>query len=177
MHRIRPTVLFCLALIALFSVACKSTSAAPAPAQASDPSAQRQLAVAKASPVASVTPPAAAGQAKDASSYKSQVVEGGSVTVEVLPLTLKAGAPSEFEIAMNTHSVDLSADMLKAVVLIDDAGKEYTATKWDGPTGGGHHRSGRILFPALSASAKSVTVVVKGIAKVPERKFQWDLVG
>lgn len=44
-------------------------------------------------------------------------VDGGNVTVSVTPRVLKRGLPLEFEIGMNTHSVDLSADMSKAVVL------------------------------------------------------------
>ncbi len=107
--------------------------------------------------------------------YKSQVVDGGYVTVEVSPVVLKAGEVSKFEIAMNTHSVDLSNDMLQAVVLKDDTGKEYAPIKWDGPAGGGHHRSGTIEFPALDTNAKSVTLIVKGIAKIPERTYRWDL--
>ncbi len=97
------------------------------------------------------------------------------MTVAVTPLVLKPGNPLEFDIAMNTHSVDLSNDMLKAVVLRDDTGKEYTPTAWDGPTGGGHHRGGKIKFGELATGAKSVTLIVKGIAGVPERTFKWGL--
>ncbi|MBI4674548.1 MAG: hypothetical protein HY741_23125 [Chloroflexi bacterium] len=107
--------------------------------------------------------------------FEAQTVEGGSVTVEVVPRVLKLGAPLEFEIAMNTHSVDLDADMTKSAVLSDDAGNEYTPTAWDGPSGGGHHRSGTLKFPALKGNTKAVTLFVKNIAGVPERVFKWQL--
>ncbi len=65
--------------------------------------------------------------------------------------------------------------MLKSIVLLDDAGKEYAPTAWDGPTGGGHHRDGKIKFDALTTNTKSVTLIVKGIAGVPKRTFKWSL--
>lgn len=104
-----------------------------------------------------------------------QTIDGGSVTVQVTPIAFKMGAPLEFDIAMNTHSVDLSDDMLKAVILRDDGGKEYAPTAWDGPEGGGHHREGKITFAGLNTSTKSLTLVVKNIAGVPERVYQWEL--
>ncbi len=40
---------------------------------------------------------------------------------------------------------------------------------------GGHHREGKIKFAALTTSTKSVTLIVKNIAGVPERVFNWGL--
>lgn len=79
-----------------------------------------------------------------------------------------------FEIAMNTHSVDLGDDLTKIAILRDDAGKEYLPVAWDGPDGGGHHRSGNLQFGALSNKPKYVELVIKGLAEVPERVFRWD---
>lgn len=100
---------------------------------------------------------------------------GGSVTVDIKPESLKVDEPVVFDVAMNTHSVDLSDDMTKISLLRDDAGKEYKPTGWDGPAGGGHHRSGTLRFPALAGKPKSVELIIKGLAGVPERVFQWDL--
>ncbi len=107
--------------------------------------------------------------------FETQSSNGGSVTVAVKPTTLAVGEPVAFDIAMNTHSVDLSDDMTKISVLRDDTGKEYKPTTWDGAEPGGHHRSGTLLFPALTGKPKYVELVVKGLAKVPERLFKWDL--
>jgi hypothetical protein len=65
--------------------------------------------------------------------------------------------------------------MLTSVVLRDDAGNEYPPVVWDGPGAGGHHRAGTLKFPALDKSAKSVTLLVRNIAGVPERAFTWTL--
>jgi hypothetical protein len=154
-------VVITIAILALFGVACSGTNAAPTTATAPVGYSSRS------SSTDAGSNPAAA--------FKTLTVEGGSVSVAVTPIDLKQGAPADFEIAMNTHSVDLSADMLKVVVVRDDAGKEYAPTKWDGPAAGGHHRSGTIEFPALAGNVKSVTLIVKGIAGVPERDYRWDV--
>ncbi len=107
--------------------------------------------------------------------FETQSSNGGSVTVDVKPTALTVGEPVSFDIAMNTHSVDLSDDMAKISVLRDDTGKEYAPTSWEGGGAGGHHRSGTLLFPALTSKPKSVELVIKGLAKVPERVFKWDL--
>ncbi len=110
-----------------------------------------------------------------ASAFETKSNSGGSVDVAVTPQTLEVGQPIAFEIAMNTHSVDLGADMTKIVILRDDKGKEYTPTAWEGAEPGGHHRSGVIKFAALASKPKSVDLVIKGLAQVSERTFHWDL--
>lgn len=107
--------------------------------------------------------------------FETQSSAGGSVTVDVKPTTLMVGEPVVFDVAMNTHSVDLSDDMTKISTLRDDAGREYKPTAWDGPGGGGHHREGSIKFAALTSKPKYIELVIKGLAQVPERVFKWDL--
>ncbi len=150
-----------LAILAVFSVACGG-SAAPVPT--TSPTQVRTHAQ-----------PTAVTRPSSDSTFQPQTVEGGSVSVAVQPIDLQAGAPADFEIAMNTHSVDLSADMLQVVTLRDNTGQEYAPTKWDGPVGGGHHRSGKLEFPALAANVKSITLLVKNIAGIPERTFNWEV--
>jgi hypothetical protein len=65
--------------------------------------------------------------------------------------------------------------MLKAVVLRDDTGKEYAPISWDGAGPGGHHREGKLKFAALTTRPKSLTLVLKDVAGVPERRFKWDV--
>ena len=97
------------------------------------------------------------------------------MTVDVTPMALELGKPIALEITMNTHSVDLGDDMTQIAIMRDDAGKEYKPTAWDGPDGGGHHRSGTLQFAALSNKPKYIELVIKGLAQVPERVFRWDL--
>ncbi len=150
------------ALLAMLLAAC---GGAPKPALAPAPT----------------KPPSAASNAQSATSksggaaFETESNEGGSVSVAVKPTALEVGKPIVFDIAMNTHSVDLSDDMTQITILRDDTGKEYKPTAWDGPGGGGHHRSGTLTFAALSAKPKFVELVIKGLAGVSERVFKWDL--
>ncbi len=112
---------------------------------------------------------------KTAGAFASQTVDGGNVAVKVMPLKMEPTAPLEFEIAMNTHSVDLADDMMKAVVLRDESGMEFTPSAWDGPGAGGHHREGKIRFAPLTMNTKTLTLVVKNVAGVPERSYTWEL--
>ena len=111
----------------------------------------------------------------NANAFRSIASRNNGVTVDVTPITFAVGQPTKFEVSMNTHSVDLGVDMTAVSTLTDDQGKEYRPVSWDGDGPGGHHRSGVLEFPALEGTPKSVTLVIRDIAKVPERVFQWDL--
>jgi hypothetical protein len=115
------------------------------------------------------------GIISNADAFRSIVSRSNGVTVDVKPMQFAAGKPAKFEVSMNTHSVDLGVDLIAVSTLTDDQGKEYRPVSWDGPGPGGHHRSGVLEFPALEGTPKSVTLVIRDIAKVPERVFQWDL--
>jgi len=161
----RPILLIGVtAMLALVLTACAGTDSSPTTAPAVPASAARSN-----PPTTNPTP------ANSAIEAQLQTVEGGSVAVMVTPIALKQGQPFAFGIAMDTHSVELKDDLLKVVVLRDDTGKEYTPTTWDGPGAGGHHREGTLKFAALAANVKSVTLVVKNVAGVPERLFTWDV--
>ena len=148
-----------LAFAGLFLSACGGSAVSQAPLAATS--------------VASL--PAKPADTDSSGGYQAQTIEGGNVTVKVTPLTLKTGEPPTFDIALDTHSVDLAIDILKLVVLRDDFGKEYTPTAWDGAGPGGHHREGKIKFAALTTNPRSLTLIVKNLAGIPERAFKWDV--
>ena len=99
------------------------------------------------------------------------------VTVAVTPLNLddQSAATLDFEIALNTHSVDLGYDLMQIATLSNDAGEQVQPTKWNGPTGGGHHREGTLSFPQLKNRGQTLTLTLRGIAAVPERTFTWKV--
>lgn len=112
----------------------------------------------------------------------------GSVTVVATLLTTPAkefdpASEIAFEIALDTHAVELGAyDLAKAIVLRDGAGAEHRAIRWTGGAGGGHHRSGLIVFtknlvwdPAADGKETlSLELVVKDVSGVRERVLRWD---
>lgn len=110
-----------------------------------------------------------------ADAYKRQSSNERAVRVDVLPVQLKPGETVKFEVRMNTHSVSLDTDLAADSLLIDDAGKEYTATHWEGTPPGSHHRSGILIFPVLKENPKAVTLIIKNVSNVPERIYKWAL--
>jgi hypothetical protein len=107
--------------------------------------------------------------------------EQGAVVVEVTPLNL--GTPTdtlEFDIAMNTHSVDLSMNLTTISTLITDTGITLQAITWDAPNGGGHHVDGKLIFPAtkdgksILEGATKLTLTILNL-DAPSRVFEWNL--
>lgn len=104
----------------------------------------------------------------------------GAVIVSVKPYNLKSSQKSlSFQVAMDTHSIDLSMNLVDLATIYTDTGLKVPALNWDAPSGG-HHISGTLTFPAflddkpiLDGAAK-LTLVIKGL-DVPERVFSWDL--
>ena len=113
--------------------------------------------------------------AADALAYKTKSNKENQVRVDVRPVQLSPGKPAKFEIRMNTHSGDLSQDLIAVCTLTDSSGREYRPINWDGSPPGGHHRSGVLEFSDLGEEAKSITLVIREVANVPERIFNWPI--
>jgi len=113
--------------------------------------------------------------AVDAAAYKTKSNKQNRVRVDVRPVQLLPGKPAKFEIRMNTHSGDLSQDLVAVCTLKDNSGREYHPTSWDGSPPGGHHRSGVLEFSELGEGAESITLVIREVANVPERVFNWSV--
>lgn len=104
----------------------------------------------------------------------SQENSGGNVTVTVTPVTLKQGLPPSFDVAFETHSVDLTFDVEKVASLTDGTRTVY-APHWDGTPAGGHHRSGTLRFTPDMTESRSVTLTLKDITDIPMRTFTWEV--
>ena len=111
----------------------------------------------------------------DANAFDSKSNRENSVRVDVKPVQLASGQQAKFEVRMNTHSGNLGQDMAAVCTLKDDQGREYRPVNWQGSPPGGHHRRGVLEFPTLDGSPKSVTLVIRNIANVPERIFEWEM--
>jgi len=107
----------------------------------------------------------------------------GGVQVTVVPIQLSRGAEQlVFEVALDTHSIDLSFDLAAQAILRNDQGRTVQALFWDGGQGG-HHLRGRLSFPARDAAGapllgpetRALELVLVGIAGVQERIFRWEV--
>lgn len=104
----------------------------------------------------------------------TQTDSGGGVTVEVTYLNPQGTEDAHFDIALDTHSVNLDAYDLKTVSLLrDDAGNTYQPIRIENK-GSGHHRQVVLVFSRPSGEVKKLELVIKDIAGVKERLFRWD---
>lgn len=110
-----------------------------------------------------------------AGAYERRLSRENRVRVDVVPVQLIPGQAVKFEVRMNTHSVDLSQDMVAVSFLKDDNGQEYRPVGWNGSPPGSHHRSGVLEFPTLKGNPNTVTLIIKDIAEVPSRIFHWKV--
>ena len=113
-----------------------------------------------------------AGQAQ----LDEQSVSGNGVMVTVAPGNLPASAQVwEFNVALNTHSQDLTDDLLNAAVLSDGKGREFKPLAWDGSGPGGHHRRGVLKFKAMAPRPQAIELRILRPGDASPRIFRWRL--
>jgi hypothetical protein len=110
----------------------------------------------------------------------TRIDEQGAVVFEVTPLNLGTPADTlEFDVAMNTHSVDLSMDLAALSTLSTDTGVSVQASKWDAVPGG-HHVEGTLIFPSaqdgvsILEGASQLTLTIVDVDAL-SRVFDWEL--
>ena len=123
----------------------------------------------------------AAPTASSGAGAATQTNDAGQVTVAVTWPGPAAGPV--FAVTMNTHAVDLDGyDLRQLAALSADKAQNVRPIGWDAPSGG-HHRQGNLTFPPnaadgtplIGSSTKSVKLLIRDVAGVPERTFQWTL--
>jgi hypothetical protein len=115
-----------------------------------------------------------------AASELTQTSTGGQVTLKAAWGGASAGPT--FDVAMDTHAVDLDGYDLAQLAVLRVDGREARPTSWDAPKGG-HHRQGTLRFPATGADgaplvgpdSRAVELIIRDVAGVPERVLRWEL--
>lgn len=110
----------------------------------------------------------------------TRVDEQGAIVIEITPLNPSPSTDTlEFDVVMNTHSIDLNMDLATLSTLTTDTGIALPATIWDAPRGG-HHVEGKLIFP----SKKDGNSILEGASRLeltiinveaPSRVFEWEL--
>ena len=126
------------------------------------------------------SPPSTSTPQPTATADLSRTDDQGAISVTVKPVNLNdPGQTLDFEISLNTHSVDLSMDLAALASLTTDTGITIQPAAWDAPRGG-HHVAGKLSFTvrtdgkALLEKATRLTLTLQNI-DVPERSFEWEL--
>lgn len=98
------------------------------------------------------------------------------VTVTVTPQNLSRGAKTwDFKVVLDTHSTELSDNLVKTTVLLDGTGGRYTPVAWDGAAPGGHHREGVLRFKPLAAQPQAIELQIMRPGESAPRLFRWQL--
>lgn len=111
--------------------------------------------------------------AQAAPATQSSVDRG--VTVKVTPKALGSSDRWEFSVVLDTHSADLSDDLVQSTTLTTDDGRTLKPVSWTGAAPGGHHRAGVLAFDVpVPRPAKIELRIVRPGESAP-RTFRWQL--
>lgn len=112
--------------------------------------------------------------AQAAPATQSSVDRG--VTVKVTPKALgSSDSRWEFSVVLDTHSADLSDDLVQSTTLTTDDGRTLKPVSWTGAAPGGHHRAGVLAFDVpVPRPAKIELRIVRPGESAP-RTFRWQL--
>lgn len=119
---------------------------------------------------------AAAALPAAAAELTTQKSADRGVTVAVTPQNLSGTVANwDFKIVLDTHSADLSDDLMKTAVLVDGGGKRHTPAAWEGAGPGGHHREGVLRFKPIAPRPESVELQITRSGESAPRIFRWQL--
>lgn len=111
-----------------------------------------------------------------AAELATQKSSARGVTVAVTPQNLSGNARTwDFKVVLDTHSQDLSDDLVKTAVLLDGTGGKYAPVAWDGAAPGGHHREGVLRFKPLAAQPQAIELQIMRPGEPAPRLFRWQL--
>ncbi|HEX2831050.1 MAG TPA: hypothetical protein VHP37_32245 [Burkholderiales bacterium] len=104
----------------------------------------------------------------------TQKSSANGVTVAVTP-NIEGTSTWSFKIVLDTHSQDLSDDLVKTSAMIGPDGKRYAPLAWDGAAPGGHHREGVLRFAAVAPRPASIDLEIRRASEPAPRVFTWQM--
>lgn len=111
-----------------------------------------------------------------AAELAARTSNAAGVMVKVTPKDVAAGSPTwAFEIVLDTHSGDLSDDLVGNSVLLDAKGARQAPLAWEGAGPGGHHRAGVLRFKAPMPTPEAIELQIRRPGESAVRSFRWTL--
>ncbi|MDO9216477.1 MAG: hypothetical protein Q7U14_04345 [Lacisediminimonas sp.] len=98
------------------------------------------------------------------------------VTVQVTAKSI--GLPGnqwEFSVVLDTHSADLSDDLVQSATLTTDNGRTFKPAGWLGAPPGGHHREGVLAFDVPAPRPRAIELRINRPGESAPRTFRWQL--
>lgn len=107
-----------------------------------------------------------------------RILEGGGITVQAA-LRPRSGSALEFEILMDTHSVDLKGyDLAKMSRVVLSADQSLTGGVWTlKGAADSHHLGGTLSFTdtaGIAVGTRTVVLEIEGLPGEPIRRFEWQ---
>ena len=95
----------------------------------------------------------------------------GDIEITAVPKLTNAGY--EFSITLNTHSTELTYDLVSASFLTNESGQMVKPSNWEGDEPGGHHRKGQLFFPLFPRKPKVLNLTISGVGG-ESVNFNWE---
>lgn len=105
------------------------------------------------------------------SGLATRTVSAGEVDVTIEPDRIDADG-AVFTITLDTHSVELSADLTRATLVV--GGRDWPVEGWSGDGPGGHHRSGELRFTSGGPASGTVVLTVPDLPEPAEAAWELD---
>ncbi|MCF6334526.1 MAG: hypothetical protein L3J12_02155, partial [Spirochaetales bacterium] len=105
---------------------------------------------------------------------EKQIIKSNRVVFAVSP-EIDPGVTIKLNVSMNTHSVNLDFNMLEISKLVDSDGNTYLPAEWQGPTDGGHHRSGVLIFSDIPEDLQELNFIMIPGGRFEELDFKWEV--
>lgn len=102
---------------------------------------------------------------------EAQEVTSGEVDVTMEPVQLDDRGAA-FRIVLDTHAVDLAADLTRATLEV--GGTPWPVETWSGDGPGGHHREGELRFESAGPATGTAVLVLPELPEPVEASWELD---
>ena len=110
----------------------------------------------------------------DATATRSSSDQG--VTVKVSPKLIGSTDKQwEFVVVLDSHSAELSDDLVQSASLTTNDGRTLKPVSWTGAAAGGHHREGLLAFEVPAPRPSTVELRIARTGESAPRIFRWQL--
>lgn len=103
---------------------------------------------------------------------EARTVSSGEVDIKIEPRQLD-DQQAVFAITLDTHSVELSADLSRATLEVD--GITWPVEEWSGDGPGGHHREGELRFASSGTAIGTARLAFRDFPEPVE--VTWEIEG